>query len=113
MDVGLHRDAVVWLDEIKSSDQSPEAQVDFYQASVTDWAELENVFDEYAERIGGVPYLVCPGAGIYEPVRVPRPAVLMEAFLTLHDSHTVDSGRTMRSTTTTRSSTSICYTQSR
>ena len=66
MDVGLHQDAVSWLDSIKDAPSS--TKVEFYKSDVSKWTELEKVFDVYAERFGGVPYIVCPGAGIYEPV---------------------------------------------
>lgn len=58
----------MWLDSIKDTPHGSTVKVEFYKASVTDWTELEKVFDVYAEKIGGVPYIVCPGAGIYEPV---------------------------------------------
>jgi NAD(P)-dependent dehydrogenase (short-subunit alcohol dehydrogenase family) len=66
MDVALHKDAVSWMESLESTDRSP--KVAFYRSDVSKWTELENVFDVYEEAFGGVPYIVCPGAGIYEPV---------------------------------------------
>lgn len=33
-----------------------------------DWKEIANTFDVYSREFGGVPYITCPGAGVYEPV---------------------------------------------
>jgi 3-hydroxybutyrate dehydrogenase len=65
-DLGLHKDALAWLKSIEV-DRS-DVKVEFHKADVSKWAELEGCFDAFAEKIGGVPYIVCPGAGIYEPV---------------------------------------------
>lgn len=67
MDIALHKDAVAWIDSI-SKDVSSKGKVVFYQSDVSKWKELENVFDVFDEKFGGVPYIVCPGAGVYEPV---------------------------------------------
>lgn len=40
----------------------------FYKADASDWGQLEASFDVYDREVGGVPYIVCPGAGLYEPV---------------------------------------------
>lgn len=40
----------------------------FQETDVTDWAQLERMF-EVAEREFGEIDIVCPGAGVYEPVR--------------------------------------------
>jgi NAD(P)-dependent dehydrogenase (short-subunit alcohol dehydrogenase family) len=65
VDVALHPTATEWL-ELLPKDSMP--KVHFYQADVSDWRELEMCFDVYDQLVGGVPFLVCPGAGIYEPV---------------------------------------------
>ena len=65
MDLRLHKTAEEWLSTLPKD--SP-TKVVFYKANVADWKELEAVFDFYSREIGGTPYLVCPGAGIYEPV---------------------------------------------
>lgn len=67
MDITLHKDAVAWIDSISNA-QTSEAKVVFYQSDVSKWAALEKVFDVFAAEFGGVPYIVCPGAGVYEPV---------------------------------------------
>ena len=66
MDIGLHADAVAWTESIREKDSG--AKVAFYKSDVSKWTELEKVFDVFADTFGGVPYIVCPGAGIYEPV---------------------------------------------
>ncbi|KAH0845711.1 NAD-dependent 15-hydroxyprostaglandin dehydrogenase [Fonsecaea pedrosoi] len=66
MDIALHKDAVAWMDTI-SNPQPSEPKVIFYKSDVSKWSELEKVFDVFADTIGGVPYIVCPGAGVYEP----------------------------------------------
>ena len=69
-DIALHREAVAWLDSIQSSttNGSPKARVVFRKTDVTDWKQLEEAFVDYAKEFGGVPYVLCPGAGVYEPV---------------------------------------------
>ncbi|OAL35202.1 hypothetical protein AYO20_05456 [Fonsecaea nubica] len=79
-DLGLHREAVAWLDSIgqsggttstntktgQSSSASP--RVAFLKTDVSDWKQLEQTFEGYASEFGGgVPDVVCPGAGVYEP----------------------------------------------
>jgi NAD(P)-dependent dehydrogenase (short-subunit alcohol dehydrogenase family) len=66
MDVALHKDAVAWIESITHEDS--DARVVFYQSDVSKWKELDKVFDVFEMTFGGVPYIVCPGAGIYEPV---------------------------------------------
>ncbi|KAJ9606671.1 hypothetical protein H2200_008679 [Cladophialophora chaetospira] len=65
MDIGLHADAEAWIESIK--DEKSAAKVVFHKSDVAQWIELEKVFDVFADNFGGVPYIVCPGAGIYEP----------------------------------------------
>ena len=65
MDIGLHSTATQWLESLPKT-SGP--KVYFHKADASNWSELENVFHVYAREIGGVPYVVCPGAGIYEPV---------------------------------------------
>jgi NAD(P)-dependent dehydrogenase (short-subunit alcohol dehydrogenase family) len=40
----------------------------FVQTDVTNWDELQNAFDKTIERFGRLD-IVCPGAGVFEPVR--------------------------------------------
>ncbi|OAP63779.1 hypothetical protein AYL99_03006 [Fonsecaea erecta] len=84
-DLALHREAVAWLDTIQprkddtsttshptvaSSSSSPSGgpRVAFLKTDVSDWKQLHGAFDGYAREFGGgVPDVVCPGAGVYEP----------------------------------------------
>ena len=69
-DLGLHREAQSWLESLpKTQDAIP--RVAFNKTDVTDWKQLEQAFEVYAKEFGGVPHVLCPGAGIYEPVRRP------------------------------------------
>jgi 3-hydroxybutyrate dehydrogenase len=43
------------------------AKVLFKKTDVTNWAQLADLFS-YTERTLGAPDIVCPGAGIFEPV---------------------------------------------
>ncbi|KAF2093538.1 NAD(P)-binding protein, partial [Rhizodiscina lignyota] len=64
MDLRVRHDCQAWMDSLPKNGPT---KVYFYKASVADWKELEAVFDVYKREIGGTPYLVCPGAGVYEP----------------------------------------------
>lgn len=79
-DLALHREAQAWLDTLNqdstTSTQNP--RVVFTKTDVSDWSQLEKAFDTYDKEFGGVPYVLCPGAGIYEPVCL--------QFVTLHIS---------------------------
>lgn len=43
------------------------ARAVFQQTDVADWVQLERMFEVAIERFGGAD-IVCPGAGVYEPV---------------------------------------------
>lgn len=49
-----------------------QGRVVFQQTDVTDWIQLERMF-EVAEREFGEIDVVCPGAGVYEPVSTRMP----------------------------------------
>lgn len=66
VDIGLHPTATQWLESLPKDSTT---KVHFHKADVSDWKVLENAFDVYDKLIGGIPFIVCPGAGIYEPVR--------------------------------------------
>lgn len=51
---------------VKKHSSGP-ARVVFQQTDVRDWIQLERMF-EVAEREFGEIDVVCPGAGVYEPV---------------------------------------------
>ena len=115
-DLRLHQSAINWLDSIpKQADSKP--RVVFHKTDVTDWKQLEELFDVYAKEFGGTPFVVCPGAGLYEPVSelspplpfhqpVPCPAMYnYNVILTLLSfSPQMDSGTRKIQTTTTSSS---------
>ena len=44
------------------------ARAVFQKTDVTDWVQLDKVFEVAIETFGGAD-IVCPGAGVYEPVR--------------------------------------------
>ena len=48
---------------------SPGAKVVYQRTDVTDWAQLGKVFEVAVQHFGGAD-IVCPGAGVYEPVRL-------------------------------------------
>jgi NAD(P)-dependent dehydrogenase (short-subunit alcohol dehydrogenase family) len=76
-DLGLHREAHTWLETLTKNnetdshdgDESPPRRIVFNKTDVSDWKQLEAAFDVYEKEFGGVPYVLCPGAGVYEPVR--------------------------------------------
>lgn len=64
-DLGLRPEAKVIVD--KHSGKGNTARAVFQQTDVTDWQQLDRMF-EVAEREFGEIDVVCPGAGVYEPV---------------------------------------------
>ncbi len=65
-DLALRPESQEFVDAV--SKRPDGAKAVFHRTDVTDWNQLEEVFD-VAERVcGAVPTVVCPGAGIYEPV---------------------------------------------
>ena len=47
------------------------AKAVFQKTDVTDWAQLDKMFEVAGEHFGGAD-IVCPGAGVYEPVGIPN-----------------------------------------
>jgi 3-hydroxybutyrate dehydrogenase len=47
------------------------AKAVFVKTDVADWAQLDKMFEVAIEKFGGAD-IVCPGAGIYEPVSTIR-----------------------------------------
>jgi 3-hydroxybutyrate dehydrogenase len=43
------------------------AKAIFQKTDVTEWSQLDKVFEVATEKFGGAD-IVCPGAGVYEPV---------------------------------------------
>ncbi|KIX03819.1 uncharacterized protein Z518_07372 [Rhinocladiella mackenziei CBS 650.93] len=68
-DLSLHREAVQWLESLSTATPNGSAapRVVFQKTDVTDWKQLDEAFDAYAREFGGVPSILCPGAGVYEP----------------------------------------------
>lgn len=64
-DLRLHHSAKAFLDTIPGDART---KVLFRPTDVTVWRELEEVFQFTQARLGTAPDIVCPGAGIFEPV---------------------------------------------
>lgn len=64
-DLALRPEAQTIVD--KHTGQSGTARAIFQPTDVTDWQQLDQMF-EVAEKEFGEIDLVCPGAGVYEPV---------------------------------------------
>ena len=62
-DLSLRPEAKVLVDEHSSG----AARAVFQETDVTDWLQLERMF-EVAEKEFGEIDIVCPGAGVFEPV---------------------------------------------
>jgi NAD(P)-dependent dehydrogenase (short-subunit alcohol dehydrogenase family) len=71
-DIGLRPEAQAFIDSTTQKGGSGPT-VFFERTDVTDWSQLQKAFDVAKEKFGTVPDLICPGAGIYEPVRTPYP----------------------------------------
>ncbi|PYH80182.1 hypothetical protein BO82DRAFT_375848 [Aspergillus uvarum CBS 121591] len=63
-DLGLRPEAQSLVNQYAASSKGPRAV--FQKTDVTDWKQLEQMF-EVAEKVFGEVDIVCPGAGIYEP----------------------------------------------
>jgi NAD(P)-dependent dehydrogenase (short-subunit alcohol dehydrogenase family) len=68
-DLALRPEAKVIVD--KHSSRSGSARAVFQKTNVIDWKQLEEMFT-VAEREFGEVDIVCPGAGVYEEVRLCR-----------------------------------------
>ena len=64
-DLLLRAESEELLEQYALSSCGPRAV--FQETDVTDWIQLEKVFEVAIEHFGGAD-IVCPGAGIYEPV---------------------------------------------
>ncbi|KAK2687871.1 hypothetical protein QWA68_013767 [Fusarium oxysporum] len=62
-DIALSPTAVAWL---KSLGNQVDPQVVFHKTDVTSLEQLVEVFEVFEKRLGGVPDIVVPGAGVYE-----------------------------------------------
>jgi 3-hydroxybutyrate dehydrogenase len=67
---------------------SPGAKAIFQKTDVTEWAQMDRMFQIAIKHFGGVD-IVCPGAGVYEPVSLSHP---IRTKLTIN-SHGATSGK--------------------
>jgi 3-hydroxybutyrate dehydrogenase len=65
-DLALRPEAEALVSQYPST--SSGAKAIFQKTDVTDWAELKKMFEVAIAYFGGAD-IVCPGAGVYEPVR--------------------------------------------
>ena len=66
-DLALRPEAQALLSQYPSSSSSGTKAI-FQKTDVTDWAQLDKMFEVAISHFGGAD-IVCPGAGVYEPVR--------------------------------------------
>ena len=64
-DIALRPEAEALLSKYPLA--SAGAKAVFQQTNVADWAQLDRMFEIAIEHFGGAD-IVCPGAGVYEPV---------------------------------------------
>jgi 3-hydroxybutyrate dehydrogenase len=69
-DITLRPEAEALLSEYPSTSAGTKAI--FQKTNVTDWAQLDKMFEVATTQFGGAD-IVCPGAGVYEPVRLLHP----------------------------------------
>jgi len=65
-DLALRPEAQELVSNHSNASQTP-AKAIFQQTDVRDWRQLDRMFDVAKEKLGDVD-IVCPGAGVYEPV---------------------------------------------
>ena len=71
-DLALRPEAQKVVSNHASHSQSP-AKAVFQRTDVRDWQDLEGMFHVASKEFGGAD-IVCPGAGVYEPVRNIQPS---------------------------------------
>lgn len=67
-DLALRAEAKELVDRHAGASEPSNGRAIFQQTDVTDWQQLDRMF-EIAEKEFGELDIVCPGAGVYEPVR--------------------------------------------
>lgn len=72
-DLGLRPDAKELVDSNSTRSEQGAGQAIFQKTDVTDWTQLAKMFDVAQNHFGGVD-VICPGAGVYEPVRCKFPS---------------------------------------
>ena len=66
-DLALRPEAQKVVDEYTSSGTAEKGRAVFQHTDVTDWKHLERMFEKADAEFGEID-IVCPGAGVYEPV---------------------------------------------
>ncbi len=66
-DLSLRPEAQDLVSKYSSKTDPKKARAVFQQTDVTDWSQLDRMFKVAQEEFNGVD-IVCPGAGVYEPV---------------------------------------------
>ena len=79
---------------ISQYSSSEKARAVFHKTDVREWKQLESMFEVASEEFGGAD-IVCPGAGVYEPVS--RHVVMSCRFANLVDSSSQISGLSLES----------------
>jgi len=69
-DLSLRPEATELVSKYPLNSAGPKAV--FQNTDVTEWAQLDKMFDVAVEHFGGAD-IVCPGAGVYEPVNMHSP----------------------------------------
>ena len=72
-DLALRPEAQELVSNHANNSQSP-AKAVFQKTDVRDWQHLERMFHVASKEFGGAD-IVCPGAGVYEPVRTTQSSV--------------------------------------
>jgi 3-hydroxybutyrate dehydrogenase len=67
-DLTLRPESEALLSQYPLSSPGPKAV--FQRTDVTDWLQMDKMFEVAIRHFGGAD-IVCPGAGVYEPVRSP------------------------------------------
>ena len=75
-DLALRPEAQELVSNHANNSRSP-ARAVFQKTDVRDWQHLERMFHVASKEFGGAD-IVCPGAGVYEPVRITQSAIGFE-----------------------------------
>ncbi|PQE08501.1 hypothetical protein CJF30_00005366 [Rutstroemia sp. NJR-2017a BBW] len=65
-DLALRPEAEQLVQKYSSDSKESKAKAIFQKTDVTEWGQLDKVFEVATEKFGGAD-IVCPGAGVYEP----------------------------------------------
>lgn len=78
-DLALRPKAQELVSNHANQSQSP-AKAVFQKTDVRDWQQLEPMFHVASKEFGGAD-IVCPGAGVYEPVRTTKPLLALNSTI--------------------------------